>query len=249
MKISCEVIKDLMPLCYEDIASVESKVLVKDHCKECESCAQAYGRMSDDEIKIEDNGSGLKQFLKNCKKNSNAVLALCCYSILVIFGIVDGIIVCDIDPTAGADVMILYAWFLFPLAGLLASVAIARHKLGLKYIFPVICGLVVVSYPHILFGRFVIEIEEIFNFMWGFVPAVIGFVVGMIRGRVAKDKIGVVNEGMVAGLIVTVVAVLFVLYLPTAWLLCLLVGGAGVVVFVVSLMLRVRLIKKKKMGR
>lgn len=249
MKISCEVIKDLMPLCYEDIASDESKLMVSEHCKECESCSEAYKRMREGEIKIEDNGSGLKQFMKACKENSNAVLALCCYSILVIVGIIHGIIAVNTQVDGATGLIVLYDFFFYPLAGGFASAAIARHKLGLKYVFPIICGVVTVSYQNIILARYYESfIFDIGLFMWGFVPAIIGFVVGMIRGkRLGVSKGGMVNEGMVAGVIVAIVAVLLVFYLPSTWLLCAIVGGAGVAVFVVSLMLRVKARKRKEM--
>ena len=39
MKISCNVIRDLLPLYYENIASNDSRDLVETHCKECSKCA------------------------------------------------------------------------------------------------------------------------------------------------------------------------------------------------------------------
>ena len=60
MKISCNVIRDLLPLYYEDIASKESRDLVDAHCKECPECTAILGRMGQNEIVINDNGSALK---------------------------------------------------------------------------------------------------------------------------------------------------------------------------------------------
>lgn len=37
-KISCEVIKDLLPIYIDDIASEDSKKLVEEHIEECEAC-------------------------------------------------------------------------------------------------------------------------------------------------------------------------------------------------------------------
>ena len=38
MKTSCAVIKDLLPLYYDDVCSKESKVLVEEHIEGCEDC-------------------------------------------------------------------------------------------------------------------------------------------------------------------------------------------------------------------
>ena len=37
-KISCEIIKDLLPLYYDNVCSNDSKLLVEKHISECTSC-------------------------------------------------------------------------------------------------------------------------------------------------------------------------------------------------------------------
>ena len=50
MKISCDVIKDLLPLYIDDILSNDSKNLVDEHIEECESCNDELRKLSGDEI-------------------------------------------------------------------------------------------------------------------------------------------------------------------------------------------------------
>lgn len=38
MKISCEIIKDLLPLYLDGVSSNDSKVMVEEHLAECDSC-------------------------------------------------------------------------------------------------------------------------------------------------------------------------------------------------------------------
>lgn len=38
MKISCNIIKDLLPLYYDDICSNESRKLIEEHIKTCDDC-------------------------------------------------------------------------------------------------------------------------------------------------------------------------------------------------------------------
>ena len=46
-KISCEVIKDLLPLYIDDVASEGTKELVEDHVKECVDCRKELEEMSE----------------------------------------------------------------------------------------------------------------------------------------------------------------------------------------------------------
>ncbi len=39
MKISCEIIRDLLPLYHDGVCSMESRRLVEEHLTECESCS------------------------------------------------------------------------------------------------------------------------------------------------------------------------------------------------------------------
>lgn len=45
MKISCNIIKDLLPLYVENIVSNESKVLVEEHLKSCTECQAKLQKM------------------------------------------------------------------------------------------------------------------------------------------------------------------------------------------------------------
>ena len=41
MKITCDIIQDLLPLYADDVLSDDSKELVKEHLAECESCSKS----------------------------------------------------------------------------------------------------------------------------------------------------------------------------------------------------------------
>ncbi|SDG58313.1 zf-HC2 domain-containing protein [Desulfosporosinus hippei] len=43
MKVSCEIIRDLLPLVKDNVASEESINLVSEHLKNCESCKLEFG--------------------------------------------------------------------------------------------------------------------------------------------------------------------------------------------------------------
>ncbi|MGY3778814.1 zf-HC2 domain-containing protein [Isobaculum melis] len=48
MKVSCEVIKDLLPLYIDDICSEESRQLIVEHLQTCETCKAELAAMKDD---------------------------------------------------------------------------------------------------------------------------------------------------------------------------------------------------------
>lgn len=45
MKLSCDVINDLLPLYYDEVCSEETKKIVEEHLKECETCRNLMGKM------------------------------------------------------------------------------------------------------------------------------------------------------------------------------------------------------------
>lgn len=46
MKISCEIIKDLLPLYYDDVCSKETRALVEEHILECVTCKEELSKIS-----------------------------------------------------------------------------------------------------------------------------------------------------------------------------------------------------------
>ena len=52
MKISCDVIRDLLPLYVEDMLSNDSKNIVDEHIEQCESCRDELKKLSADETYI-----------------------------------------------------------------------------------------------------------------------------------------------------------------------------------------------------
>ncbi len=64
MNISCEIIKDLLPLYHDGVCSKESKAIVEEHLAYCESCSA--------ELKAMDEVLSLKNVKQNLKE-ANAV--------------------------------------------------------------------------------------------------------------------------------------------------------------------------------
>ena len=92
----------------------------------------------------------------------------------------------------------------------------------------------------------IVEYINIYTFLPAFILAMIGFVIGLATKNRAKKRLGFFNEGMYAGIVVVIVAILFAMYQPPAIKASLVFGGAGFVVLVISFVLRRIAIKKKR---
>ena len=45
MKLTCEIVEDLLPLYLDDSCSADSRSAIEEHLKECSSCREKFQRM------------------------------------------------------------------------------------------------------------------------------------------------------------------------------------------------------------
>lgn len=69
MKIDCDIIKDLLPLYAEGLASEKSKIAVEEHLKECEECRKVYREMSEPKPEVHYDREPAKSFQRYMKRN------------------------------------------------------------------------------------------------------------------------------------------------------------------------------------
>lgn len=226
MKLDCEVIRDLLPLYCEDISSEKSRELVEEHCKECVECSRKMQRMKENDILIEDDGINLKEFMKKMKNNRNAIIALYCYIVAVIVSAIHGMFV-DVEA------MFLYNFILLPIISFGCSIAIASHKLWVKYLVPFVCGFYTMIYQPLIFhNSFRVEISL---FMFGFIPSLAGVIIGC--KRLKSNNFGNLNEGMIVGIVI--VAMGFIL-LAADPIITLIFWILGIMIYFISWLTRVR---------
>lgn len=60
MKVSCEIIKDLLPLHHDEICSNDSKAIIEEHLIECDSCKAELEAM-DESLLIYNKDQNLKE--------------------------------------------------------------------------------------------------------------------------------------------------------------------------------------------
>ncbi len=85
MKISCQIIEDLLPLYAENLVSEDSKQLVENHLKECQHCQEVLKNSKLPSISIqsqENKAEPIKKIKKKLKKRT--ILTVCISVVLVI---------------------------------------------------------------------------------------------------------------------------------------------------------------------
>lgn len=83
-KLSCEVIKDLMPSYIDGICSSESKKLIEEHIADCADCNQLLERMKDVEIVSDKTNEKEIDYMKKIKRH-NAYKNLIGLGLLIAF--------------------------------------------------------------------------------------------------------------------------------------------------------------------
>ncbi|MHB8073179.1 zf-HC2 domain-containing protein [Desulfosporosinus fructosivorans] len=79
MKISCEIIKDLLPLYHDGVCSNDSKTMVEEHLAYCDSCKAELQAM-DDELPLNNaeqnlnEAEAVKKLSRRWKKGMNKSL-------------------------------------------------------------------------------------------------------------------------------------------------------------------------------
>lgn len=100
MKIECDIVKDLLPLYVEQLASEKSRMAVEEHLEECETCRQIYHEMKAPEPDIQYDREPAESFYKYVKKKKWALelktvgitLAVILVFVIIRFVMVGGLI-------------------------------------------------------------------------------------------------------------------------------------------------------------
>lgn len=85
MKYSCDMIRDVIPLYYDDVCSDQTKKIVEEHLQECDSCKTMIKKMGDityNEDLEKEKESVIGHYKKNIKKKS-LVAGFCVLSVFL----------------------------------------------------------------------------------------------------------------------------------------------------------------------
>ena len=110
MKIECSVVRDLLPLCVEEMASKETEQLVNDHLKECPECRAEFESLkAGGDLSTAENKPDSKPF-KIMMKRMNRQFYSLAYAALIF------LIFLGFGWTAGENLM--YNSFIMPIVGI-----------------------------------------------------------------------------------------------------------------------------------
>ncbi len=86
MKITCDIIKDLIPSYVDDICSEDSKKLINEHIKECESCKEYYKAMKETELMDETIDYEQVSYLKKIQHSfiSSALIPILFFAVVTV---------------------------------------------------------------------------------------------------------------------------------------------------------------------
>ncbi len=94
MKITCEIIRDLLPLYAENMASPDSRKLVENHLGGCEACTSVLEEMKKEAaIPIETNPEGLNRLKRNIRRRR--ILSVMTAVMLIITIVLSGALLLD----------------------------------------------------------------------------------------------------------------------------------------------------------
>lgn len=102
MKISCQVIKDLLPLYHDDVCSNESKAMVEEHLSNCESCKAELQAIDENLpfVNVEHNlkeANAVKELSKKWKKGMSRSLLKGIWTTVLVISILALILFVFID--------------------------------------------------------------------------------------------------------------------------------------------------------
>ena len=84
-KVTCDVIKDLMPLYVDDVLSNDSQKLVEEHIAECDKCRELYKKIKEDIPCLSDKTNHDKEVIQKIRSSirRNKTKAVCIAVFLV----------------------------------------------------------------------------------------------------------------------------------------------------------------------
>ena len=127
--ISCEIIKDLLPLYADDICSQESKKTVEEHIKNCSNCSEELEKITDNKSEIRpasNDGEEFKRAGKKFKKTKKKA---------VIKGIIIGLVaVIVIGALLIPDFLVLFAKSQFVVTNPKVTMNIGNQRNGKEQI-------------------------------------------------------------------------------------------------------------------
>lgn len=180
MKMDCEVIRDLLPLYVEEIASEKSRMLVEEHLSGCRECQKRLQQMREPEPQIIHSAEPMKRFQRELKKHIAVAAALTAFITVAVIVVLWGLFFLEGSDAMGYGLICFY--WLMPVCAFVFTLFASMKKSGFNYFLPLLFGLIGLLLPYL------VSRSTDWLFFWiDLVPALFGLAVGTIV-RVFRGK-------------------------------------------------------------
>lgn len=177
-RIDCEVIRDLLPLYVEDMASEASRRLVEDHLEECVDCRRELEEMraGDAEKKPVYSAEPLRELRRKLHRHTAVAVSVTVF-VMICIGLLIWSLCIDGSDAFGYSLLAMY--LVLPLASCVCCIFAGRSGSRLKWIVPLLFAVGTAGGIYFIFHSF----ELFYVTAFALVPALIGIGIGIAIRR------------------------------------------------------------------
>lgn len=181
--ITCNVIRDLLPLYMEDMISDDSRTLVKNHLAGCPECQKAALLMQQSDASAAPEGLSLphaseieplRKFRRRMKRHSAGLIAAGVFLTVWVICLIWGVFFLQPGDEMGYSLLVFY--LLLPVTAFGCTLTAALKKSQAKWLLPILFGISGFVLPALIFGNFWDEVGLFF----AAVPAAAGLLIGLL---------------------------------------------------------------------
>ncbi len=181
MKIRCDVIKDLLPLYAEDLASEGSRELVETHMEECDGCKKELDKIRKPEIEVSfDDRNHMKRFATKLRKHTINIILFTVFITAAVMSLISGLL---LKPGDEMGYTIFYFYLLLPFTSFVCTLLLGLRATKLKYLAPILFGGLGLIIPTIIYHYF-----DTFALNFSFYPSLFGLIIGHIIYLIRKKR-------------------------------------------------------------
>lgn len=182
-KLECDIIKDLIPLYIENIASEGSSKEVEYHIKTCDNCKKILDQMKRKAIVIDkEEVEPLMLLKKRIKHHIIKIIGLSIFLSISVYTLISGLLM-----KSGEEFgyVIFYMYFVLPLTSLICSIILGTEKRKYIFFLPIFFTILGHSIFCITFSNLYFELSDILlSGALFFVPSMIGLSIGFLIKKV-----------------------------------------------------------------
>lgn len=174
MKMNCNIIRDLLPLYVEGIASEESRELVEEHLEECGECRERCECMKcpQPQPPVQQVGQ-LKRLKRVLLQHTLSIVMIVVFLTVAAMILIQGLFFVKPDEAFGYTLLCFY--LILPVTAFVCSLVLGLGKSAIKWFAPIVFGGIGVLLPMFFFRNF-----DGIALFFALIPSLIGLGLGSI---------------------------------------------------------------------